>query len=119
MRLTSACTTASTGPTTSDATANTQTTGRQSSRYGPSPATSTRNIAANAAALPTEAISAVIGVGAPSYTSGVQTWKGTAATLNPRPTRSRAMPASRSASLRSTGIVLSNAVTISERFVEP
>ena len=29
------------------------------------------------------------------------------------------MPARSSASLRSTGIVLSNAATISERFVEP
>ena len=35
----------------------------------------------------------VMGVGAPWYTSGVHVWKGTAATLNPRPTRSNAKPA--------------------------
>ena len=65
MRLTSVCTIASSGPMISDATASTHTTGRQSSRYWPRPATRTRSIAANAAALPTDAISAVTGVGAP------------------------------------------------------
>jgi hypothetical protein len=36
----------------------------------------------------------VIGVGAPSYTSGVHMWNGAAATLKPNPTRSSAIPAS-------------------------
>src|ERR1700730_13561946 len=50
--------------------------------------------AANAAALTAAAIYAVIGVGAPSYTSGAHIWNGAAATLNPKPTRSRATPTS-------------------------
>ena len=69
--------------------------------------------------MPTDAINAVIGVGAPSYTSGDQTWNGAAATLKAKPTTSSATPASRNASLRSTGIVLSNAATIFEMFVVP
>ena len=96
MRLTLVCTTASTEPTTSDSTASTQMTGRQSSRWNGSAITSTRSIAANAAALPADAMNAVTGDGAPWYTSGVHTWNGAAATLNPRPTISRAMPASTS-----------------------
>ena len=35
---------------------------------------------------------AVIGVGAPSYTSGAHMWNGAAATLKPKPTTSSAMP---------------------------
>ena len=45
-----------------------------------------RNKTANAAALGAVDIKPTIGAGAPSYTSGVQTWNGAAATLNPRPT---------------------------------
>ena len=37
---------------------------------------------------------ATLGLGEPWYTSGVQKWNGTAATLNPKPTSSRARPAS-------------------------
>ena len=37
-------------------------------------------------------MNAVTGVGAPSYTSGAHMWNGTADTLNPKPTSSRAMP---------------------------
>mgnify|MGYP001059674074 CR=1 FL=1 len=37
---------------------------------------------ANAAVLVATAMNAVTGVGAPWYTSGVQTWNGTAAALN-------------------------------------
>ena len=49
------------------------------------PLTKSRMIKANAAALDPTARWAVIGVGAPSYTSGAHIWKGTAATLNPSP----------------------------------
>ena len=58
------------------------------------PWTSTRNSAAKAAAFTPVAMNAVTGVGAPSYTSGAHMWKGTAATLNPKPTISNANPAS-------------------------
>jgi hypothetical protein len=37
-------------------------------------------------------MSVVTAVGAPSYTSGVQTWNGIIATLNPNPTSRSAMP---------------------------
>ena len=60
----------------------------------------TRRNAANAAAFTVAAMYAVIGVGAPSYTSGAHMWNGTAATLNPKPTSSSAMPTS-SSGLRS------------------
>ena len=64
-------------------------------------------------------MNAVTGVGAPWYTSGVHTWNGTAATLNPSPTSSSATPASTRASLRSTGTRSVTASTIFVRFVEP
>ena len=51
-------------------------TGRQSSFQFGKATTSTRSSAANAAALPTEAMNAVTGVGAPWYTSGVHMWNG-------------------------------------------
>src|SRR6478735_1645084 len=51
------------------------------------------SIAKDAAFEPTER-NAVIGVGAPSYTSGAHMWNGTAAILKPNPTRSSAIPAS-------------------------
>ena len=65
IRLTSVCTTARNEPTSSDKTASTQMTGRQSSRKNGNAVTRTRSIAANAAALPTDAMSAVTGDGAP------------------------------------------------------
>src|SRR3990172_13390123 len=46
----------------------------------------TRRRTANPAAFDATEMNAVMGVGAPSYTSGDQKWKGTAATLNPKPT---------------------------------
>src|SRR5580704_13002125 len=49
-----------------------------------------RNKTANAAAFGAVDINPTIGAGAPSYTSGVQTWNGAAATLNPRPTNMKA-----------------------------
>src|SRR3989442_1049850 len=57
---------------------------------GPSAPTSTRRIAANAAALGPTDMNAVAGVGAPSYASGVHWWNGTTAALKPRPTVTRA-----------------------------
>src|SRR5208283_2645572 len=50
------------------------------------------NSSAKAAAFGPAEKSAETGVGAPSYTSGVQTWKGAAATLKPRPTRISVRP---------------------------
>src|ERR1044071_7687114 len=52
--------------------------------------------AAKPAAFGPAAMKAVTGVGAPSYTSGVQTWKGASATLKPKPIKSIAAPAKRS-----------------------
>ena len=94
MRLASLWTAASIDPTASVAQARANTTGCQSSARTPSASTNTRISAANPAAFTAEAIRAVTGVGAPTYTSGAQAWNGTAATLNPRPTRSIARPAS-------------------------
>src|SRR6185503_4030981 len=54
----------------------------------------TRMNAANAAAFTVAAMYAVIGDGAPSYTSGAHMWNGTVATLKPNPTIRNAMPAS-------------------------
>ena len=65
MRFTSVWTTASTEPTTTDAMASTQITGRQSSARLPSAVTRTRSMAAKAASLPTDAMNDVTGVGAP------------------------------------------------------
>src|SRR5919108_5967400 len=58
----------------------------QSTASGPMPETSTRRIAANAAAFGATDMNAVAGVGAPSYASGVHWWNGTTAALKPRPT---------------------------------
>src|SRR2546423_13715515 len=52
----------------------------------------TRSSPPNAATLVHEAMNAVIGVGAPWYTSGVQTWNGTAAALNSSPMATIARP---------------------------
>ena len=59
----------------------------------PSEWTMMRINAANAAALTAAAMNAVMGVGAPSYTSGVHMWNGTAPTLNANPMISNPMPA--------------------------
>ncbi len=47
---------------------------------------------AKPAALMAPAMNSVMGTGAPSYTSGVHMWKGTAETLNPRATIHSSMP---------------------------
>ncbi len=56
----------------------------------------TRMKAAKPAAFGPAAMKAVTGVGAPSYTSGVQTWKGAVAILKPKPMSIIAAPANRS-----------------------
>ena len=119
IRFTFVWTTARTDPTKTVAIASTHTTGRQSSTRRSSAVASTRSSAVNAATLPADAMNAVTGEGAPSYTSGVHTWNGTAETLKASPTRSRPMPTRRRASLRSTAMLVSNSVMIRVRFVEP
>ena len=54
----------------------------------------TRSIAAKPPTLAPTDMKAVTLVGAPSYTSGVHIWKGTAATLKANPTIRKATPAS-------------------------
>src|SRR5258705_13511455 len=49
---------------------------------------------ATPATFTADAMNATTGVGAPSYTSGVHEWNGTAATLNPKPTSKSPKPAS-------------------------
>src|ERR671926_252151 len=61
------------------------------------PKMKTRRKEAKPAAFGPAAMKAVTGVGAPSYTSGVQTWKGAVAILNPKPTSIIAAPAKSSA----------------------
>src|SRR5581483_6216602 len=93
MRLTSFWTTATTDPTTMVSTASTQIRGRQLSTCDGNADSRMRNSAAKPAVLATAAMNPVAGVGAPWYTSGVHHWNGTAATLNPRPTMRKAVPA--------------------------
>ena len=50
-----------------------------------------RSNTANTAAFGPVDIRPTMGAGAPSYTSGVQTWKGADATLKPRPTNINAV----------------------------
>ena len=65
MRFTLVCTTASPEPMTRVMAAMAQIAGRQSSRQLGNAPSSTRSIAPNAATLPTDAMNAVTGVGAP------------------------------------------------------
>src|SRR3984893_7197983 len=93
MRFTSFWTTATTDPTTIVSTARTQMMGRQFSAWVGRADRKIRSSAANPAVLATAAMNPTAGVGAPWYTSGVHHWKGTAETLNPRPTSRNAEPA--------------------------
>src|SRR5690242_17817800 len=77
--------TASTAPTIMVSTAIPPSTGRKSHVERSKPTESTRSSPPNAATLVQAAMSAVTGVGAPWYTSGVQTWNGTAAALKSSP----------------------------------
>src|SRR5256714_9438256 len=108
MRLTFVCTSATTFPTVIVRTASSQRAPSQAAcSCAPVPfacaagATGkarrkTRMKAANPAAFGPAAMKAVTGVGAPSYTSGVQTWKGADAILKPKPIINIAAPANRS-----------------------
>src|SRR3989304_2488156 len=75
--------------------------------------TNTRRSAANPAAFAPTDMNAVTTEGAPSYTSGVHMWKGTAATLKLRPTRMSAAPA------RSSALLGCAAARTCARLVEP
>src|ERR671936_2672523 len=86
IRFVFVCTSATTLPPVIVTAASTAKTLDQSTASGPMPETSTRRIAANAAAFGATDMKAVAGVGAPSYASGVHWWKGTTAALKPRPT---------------------------------
>ncbi len=79
-------------------------------------AKSTRMSAAKAAALDPVAMRIVIEVGAPSYTSGAQSWNGTDEILNPNPTRRRPTPMS---NMGSRPAPAATALAILSRSVEP
>ncbi len=86
MRLTLSCSSAPTLPTTIVATASAPIRPRQSpDACEVAPVNSSRNAPIAAAFVPVP-MKAVTGVGAPSYTSGVHMWKGTALALKPRAT---------------------------------
>src|ERR1017187_6457087 len=59
----------------------------------PNASIQTRRKVANAAAFTPAIMNAVVGVGAPSYTSGAHMWNGTTATLNAKPTSNNPIPA--------------------------
>src|SRR2546421_9689728 len=86
IRFTFGCASATTFPAVMVIAASTAKTADQSSTSDPMPETSTRRIAANAAAFGPTDMNAVAGVGAPSYASGVHWWNGTTAALNASPT---------------------------------
>src|SRR5689334_12318291 len=88
MRLTFVWTTPTTAPNTSDSTASAYTIGCQSVAYWLKATMKTRARPQKAATLTADDMNTTAGVGEPSYTSGLQEWNGTAATLNPSPTRS-------------------------------
>src|SRR5258707_15434529 len=88
IRLMLFCTTPTTVPRTIVAAATTQRTAPQSARIGSNAERNTRTNAAKAAALTPVDMKPVTDDGAPSYTSGVHMWNGTADTLKANPTRS-------------------------------
>src|SRR3982751_6961222 len=78
------CASATTLPRTMVIAASHQTATCQRVYAPPNASIHTRRNAANAAAFTAAAMYPVIGVGAPSYTSGVHIWNGAAATLKAR-----------------------------------
>src|SRR4051812_36826112 len=88
IRLTFVCATPTTVPTIIVAAAIGQRTAPQLARSGSNAERNTRTNAANAAALTPVDMKPVTDEGAPSYASGVHIWKGTADTLNAKPTTS-------------------------------
>src|SRR6266511_2682170 len=91
----------STAPTAIEVIATAHISGRQSHAVVLNPTYSTRSTAPNAATFVQAAISAVTGVGAPWYTSGVQVWNGATPALNSSPITSMASPRNSRVSLRS------------------
>src|SRR5262249_11278845 len=89
MRFTFVCVTAATLPIVIVAIDSAQKSGRQSGLIDGSPSRKIRMSIANDAAFDPTDKNAVIGVGAPSYTSGAHMWNGTAAILNPTPATTR------------------------------
>src|SRR5579864_6332484 len=94
-RFTLSCTSAPILPRVIERAATTQI---NHTRPGASASNRIRSRTANAAALGAVDMNPTTGAGAPSYTSGVQTWNGAAATLNPRPTNISAIAANTSIS---------------------
>src|SRR3954471_642267 len=96
----------------------TDSTGIQYACSGSSDDRNTRANAANAAAFTPVDMNAVTIVGAPSYASGVHMWKGTADTLNAKPTA--ISPTARSARVFGAPVACAeSAVPISSIRVEP
>src|ERR1700761_3519238 len=87
IRLTFCWRSAARFPMVMERTATIQSTGDKTARMVGNISYTTRSRNAKAAALGAVDIKATTGEGAPSYTSGVQTWKGAADTLKPRPIR--------------------------------
>src|SRR6266542_5173428 len=85
MRFTFDCTSATTFPTVIVAAATAANSIAHSGCAAGNAVWNTRIAAAKPAAFDATERYAVTGVGAPSYTSGVHIWNGTAATLNPSP----------------------------------
>src|SRR6202049_1028312 len=115
MRLMLVCVTAATLPTvivTIDSTSNNN---RQSALINGSPSRKILSSIANDAAVDPTDRNAVIGVGAPSYTSGAHMWNGTAAILNPTPATTK-ITAKTSLGSRSCP---ANVTAIVRRFVVP
>src|ERR687895_450525 len=94
IRLMFVCTTPTTVPTIMVNAAITASTGIHWAWRGSKGDRKTRANQANAAALTPVDMNAVTMVGAPSYASGVHMWKGTADTLNAKPTASSATASS-------------------------
>src|ERR1039457_5787443 len=86
MRFTLVWISAAKFPTVMESSAAIQTSGCQAAPMGPNAVRKIRRKTENAAALGPAERNAATGVGAPWYTSGAQTWKGAAETLNPNPT---------------------------------
>ena len=86
------CPIAPTAPSTIEARLAKITIWRHWSVAGPIASTATRIASTIADTLEAVAKKAVTGVGAPSYTSGVHMWNGTAASLKARPAKTNTSP---------------------------
>src|SRR5580765_3172020 len=109
------CVTAATLPAVIVTIDRTQKSTRQSTLDPGSPSRKIRSSIANDAAFEPTDRNAVIGVGAPSYTSGAHMWNGTAAILNPTPATTRITASTR----RGSCSCPVNTVAIVRKFVVP